>query len=86
MSFIAAGTNSVGMAQPSVSTLTGHYPQTQYSSPDGAHFHVETVENGYIVRFGLVEGHRFKTYVCKTPQEVSDQILASMVLAKMENS
>lgn len=60
------------------------FPQTEdYRRPDGTHFQVETVENGYILRYGM-EGYRYKTYICKTPQELSDQILASMVVNKME--
>jgi hypothetical protein len=60
------------------------YPQTEYRRPDGINFQVETVENGYILRYAPSEGYPFKTYICKTPQELSDQILASMVINKME--
>jgi hypothetical protein len=59
------------------------YPQTEYSNPSGVKFQVETVENGYILRYGI-EGYRYETYVCKTPQELSDLILSTMVVEKME--
>lgn len=62
------------------------YPQTEYVRNDGIKFHVETVENGYILRYAHAEGMYAKTYICKTPQELSDQILASMVINKMEKS
>jgi hypothetical protein len=83
MSFTTTHTGSIGIAQPAVATHTGYYPQVEQRNPDGTHFQVETVENGYILRCGM-EGYRFKTYICKTPQELSDQILASMVIDKME--
>jgi hypothetical protein len=84
MSFSTAHT-AAGLAN-AYTNVAQAYPQTEYSHPDGAHFHVETVENGYILRYGASEGYRFKTYICKTPQELSDQILASMVINKMEKS
>jgi hypothetical protein len=77
MSFTTAHTG-VGLGN-----IAQAYPQTEQRNPDGTHFVVETVENGYILRYGM-EGYRFKTYICKTPQELSDQILASMVINKME--
>jgi hypothetical protein len=77
MSFTAAPLGGLSFAEQA-------YPRTEQRNPDGTHFQVETVENGYILRHGI-EGYRFKTYICKTPQELSDQILAAMVINKMEN-
>jgi hypothetical protein len=81
MSFGATLAGNVNLANAAQAYTT--YPQVEQRNPDGTHFQVETVENGYILRCGM-EGYRFKTYICKTPQEVSDQILASMVIDKME--
>jgi hypothetical protein len=81
MSFTTTHTGAIGLSNAAQAYT--NYPQVEQRNPDGTHFQVETVENGYILRCGM-EGYRFKTYICKTPQEVSDQILASMVIDKME--
>jgi hypothetical protein len=83
MSFTTNNTGSIGIGLSNAAQSYTTYPQTEQRNPDGTHFQVETVENGYILRYAM-EGYRFKTYICKTPQELSDQILASMVINKME--
>jgi hypothetical protein len=80
MSYGATLAGNVNLASAQTYTT---YPQVEECRPDGIHFEVETVENGYILRYAT-ESFRQKTYICKTPQELSDRILASMVINKME--
>jgi hypothetical protein len=81
MSFGATLAGNVNLANAAQAYTS--YPQTEERRPDGTHFEVEQVENGYILRFAAI-GYRYKTYVCKTPQELSDLILSTMVVNKME--
>lgn len=75
----------VGGAYPT--TLSqAYYPQTeevQHPVRSKTMFKVETVENGYILNVGH-EGLYGKTYICPTPKDLADQIIASMVTQKME--
>lgn len=61
------------------------YPTTEDLRPtrDKVMFKVETVENGYVLCTGY-EGLYGKTYICATPQELADRIIASMVTNKLE--
>lgn len=61
------------------------YPQTEDVRPVQSKmmFKVETVENGYVLCTGY-EGLYGKTYICETPQDLADRIIASMVTTKME--
>lgn len=61
------------------------YPTTEDVRPVQSKmmFKVETVENGYVLCTGY-EGLYGKTYICETPQDLADRIIASMVTTKME--
>lgn len=61
------------------------YPQTEEIRPvrEKLTFRVDTVENGYVLSYGY-EGLYGKTYICETPQDLADRIIASMVTTKME--
>lgn len=61
------------------------YPTTEDVRPvhEKMMFKVETVENGYVLSYGY-EGLYGKTYICETPQDLADRIIASMVTTKME--
>lgn len=78
--------NTAGLgAYPSTASVQLAYPQTEDVHPVRSKimFRVETVENGYILNVGH-EGLYGKTYICPTPQDLADQIIASMVTQKME--
>lgn len=62
------------------------FPQTEASYyPDGRmRFEVENAENGYILRYGNHNSLTTKTFICTTPQDLANQIIASMVTNKME--
>lgn len=66
-------------------TTQAAYPQTEdvYYGKSKVMFEVENVENGYVLRYGT-DGLVAKTYICQTPQELADRIIASMVTTKME--
>lgn len=89
MTFIAhpAMNNTSGVTLGAYPTTAAQlaYPQTEDVRPvhEKMMFKVETVENGYVLCTGY-EGLYGKTYICETPQDLADRIIASMVTTKME--
>lgn len=81
MSFTTNNTSIAGLGAYQQSI----YPTTEDVRPihEKMMFRVETVENGYVLSYGY-EGLYGKTYICETPQDLADRIIASMVTTKME--
>lgn len=88
MTFITshpAMNSTIGAGLGAYTTTQAAYPQTEDVRPvhEKMMFRVETVENGYVLSYGY-EGLYGKTYICETPQDLADRIIASMVTTKME--
>lgn len=80
----ASGTGGLLGAYPSTASQS-YYPQTEEPRPvkDRISFRIDTLENGYVLSYGQ-NGMYGKSFICATPQDLADQIIASMVTEKLE--
>lgn len=81
MSFTTNNTSVAGLGAYTQSI----YPQTEdvHYRQKNIRFEIENVENGYVLRYGT-DGLAARTFICATPQELADRIIASMVTNKIE--
>lgn len=77
---------SIGRGYSNTSAAQTAHPQTEFVLPKGVayNFMVRAIDNGYIFSSGREGYYKDVEVFCSTPEEIAQQVIKCMVVAKLE--